>query len=249
MYGEGQYRCPDHGDFQPAPRSPRQLQRGKWDVVCHCCGRSAQALPLEERWNNPYNQYAVSKLAEEKTALGLGWLHGIPTVALRYSITQGRRQSLYNHYSGVCRIFCTRALQRLPLILYEDGHQTRDFVHVNDVVEANMLALEKDEANGQAFNVGSGSATTILEYARRVLERVPSPAGFDVSGEYRRGDNRHSVSSIAKLKRLGWKPKRGMDAILDDFLEWIESSGGIPARLTDAAADMRAAGVLLSATS
>jgi dTDP-L-rhamnose 4-epimerase len=249
VYGEGQYRCLDHGNFQPMPRSPRQLQDGDWEVACPTCKSPVQALPLEERSNNPYNQYAVSKLAGEKTALGLGWLHGIPTVALRYSITQGRRQSLYNHYSGVCRIFCSRALQRLPLLLYEDGQQTRDFVHVDDVVEANMLVLEKDEANGQAFNVGSGRSTTVLEYARQVLDRVPSPAGLDISGEYRRGDNRHSVSSIEKLQHLGWKPKRGLDAILDDFLEWIEISGGVPARLADAAADMRAAGVLLSATS
>jgi dTDP-L-rhamnose 4-epimerase len=248
VYGEGQYRCLDHGGFQPVPRSPHQLQRGDWEVLCPCCGGSAQPQPLEERSNNPYNQYAVSKLAQEKTALGLGWLHGIPTVALRYSITQGKRQSLYNHYSGVCRIFCTRALQHLPLALYEDGHQTRDFVHVEDVVEANMLVLEKDEANGEAFNVGSGRATTILEYAHHVLNRIPCPAGLDVSGEYRRGDNRHSVSSVEKLGHLGWTPKRGLDAILDDFLEWIESSGGIPARLPDAIADMRAAGVLLSAT-
>jgi len=203
VYGEGQYRCLDHGDFQPVPRSPGQLQRGEWQVICSFCGGSVQALPLEERSNNPYNQYAVSKLAQEKTALGLGWLHGIPTVALRYSITQGRRQSLYNHYSGVCRIFCTRALQHLPLMLYEDGLQTRDFVHVDDVVSANMLVLEKDEANGQAFNVGSGRSTTILEYARQVLDRIPSPGGLVISSEYRRGDNRHSVSSIEKLKCLG----------------------------------------------
>ena len=248
VYGEGQYRCADHGDLQPMPRSPRQLQRANWEVVCASCGGSAQALPLEEGSSNPYNQYAVSKLAQEKTALGLGWLHGIPTVALRYSITQGKRQSLYNHYSGVCRIFCARALQRLPLILYEDGHQTRDFVHVDDVVEANMLVLEKEAANGQAFNVGCGSATTILDYAREVLDRIPSPAGLVISGEYRRGDNRHSVSSIEKLKHLGWKPRRGLDAILGDFLEWIESSGGVPARIPDAVADMRAAGVLLNAT-
>jgi dTDP-L-rhamnose 4-epimerase len=247
VYGEGQYRCVDHGDFQPMPRSPRQLQRGDWEILCPACGGSAQPLPLEEQANNPYNQYAVSKLAQEKTALGLGWLHGIPTVALRYSITQGKRQSLYNHYSGVCRIFCSRALQHLPLQVYEDGRQTRDFVHVDDVVEANLLALEKDGANGQAYNVGSGRATTILEYARSVLGRIPNPAGLNISGEYRRGDNRHSVSSVEKLKRLGWRPKQGLGAILDDFLEWIESSGGVPARLPDAVADMRAAGVLLNA--
>jgi dTDP-L-rhamnose 4-epimerase len=247
VYGEGQYRCMGHGQFQPPPRSSRQLQRGAWEVACAECDETVQALPLEEQRENPYNQYAVSKLAQEKTALGLGWLNGIPTVALRYSITQGKRQSLYNHYSGVCRIFCTRALQHLPLVIYEDGHQTRDFVHVDDVVEANMLALDKDEADGHAFNVGSGRAITILEYARRVLERIPNSAGLDVSGEYRRGDNRHSVSSIEKLGRLGWRPKRGLDDILDDYLEWIESSGGVPSRLTDAVADMRAAGVLLSA--
>ena len=257
VYGEGQYRCLDHhclehncldhGGFEPPPRSSRQLQAGDWEVACPACGRPAQAAPLEERSNNPYNQYAVSKLAQEKTALGLGWLHGIPTVALRYSITQGKRQSLYNHYSGVCRIFCTRALQHQPLILYEDGHQTRDFVHVDDVVEANMLVLEKDQANGHAFNVGSGCATTILEYAHQVLSRIPSSAGLEVSGDYRRGDNRHSVSSIEKLGRLGWKPKRGLQAVLDDFLDWVASSGGIPACLPDATAEMRAAGVLLSA--
>jgi dTDP-L-rhamnose 4-epimerase len=249
VYGEGQYRCAEHGDFQPVPRSSQQLQRGDWEVICPSCGVAVRALPLplEERYNNPYNQYAVSKLAEEKTALGLGWLNGIPTVALRYSITQGARQSLYNHYSGVCRIFCSRALQHLPVILYEDGNQTRDFVHVSDVVEANMLVLEKDEADGQAFNVGGGRTTTILEYARHVLDRIPDSAGFKLSGEYRRGDNRHSVSSVEKLRHLGWRPKRSLEVILDDYLEWIESLGGVPARLPDASADMRAAGVLLSA--
>jgi dTDP-L-rhamnose 4-epimerase len=249
VYGEGQYRCAGHGGFQPVPRSPRQLRRGEWGVVCPRCEAPAHALPLEEQHSNPYNQYAVSKLAQEKTALGLGWLHGIPTVALRYSITQGKRQSLYNHYSGVCRIFCSRALQHLPLVLYEDGHQTRDFVHVDDVVEANMLVLEKDEAHGQAFNVGGGRVTTILDYARHVLERVTSAAGIEVSGEYRRGDNRHSVSSIKKISDLGWRPQHNLEKILDDFMEWIESAGGIPAGLPDAPADMRAAGVLLSATS
>lgn len=247
VYGEGQYRCPKHGDFEPRPRQVQQLQQEQWEIACPMCMETAQALPLEERHSNPFNQYAVSKLTQEKTALGLGWLHGIPTVALRYSITQGKRQSLYNRYSGVCRIFCSQALLGRPLTIYEDGHQTRDFVHVDDVVDANILALEKDEANGEAFNVGSGRATTILEYARHVLGRIPSPGGFDVTGEHRRGDNRHSVSSVAKLRRLGWTPKRSLEAILDDFLAWVERSGGVPEQVQDASAAMRAAGVLLSA--
>src|ERR1700683_78058 len=145
VYGEGQYACPEHGKFLPPPRG-QQLQEGNWEVSCPQCGCESQPERLREEYTNPYNQYAVSKLAQEKTALGVGWLHGIPTVALRYSITQGPRQSLFNHYSGMCPIFVGHALKNAPLVIYEDGLQTRDFVHVDDVVDANMLVLEKDSA-------------------------------------------------------------------------------------------------------
>lgn len=247
VYGEGRYCCPRHREFEPPPRSQAQLQKGNWEVCCPQCGCGSRSLMLEESHHNPFNQYAVSKLAEEKTALGLGWLHGIPTVALRYSITQGRRQSPHNHYSGICRIFCSRALRQLPLTIYEDGRQARDFVHVDDVVEANMLVLEKDAANGHVFNVGAGICTTVLEYAQRVLERIPSPAGYTVSREFRRGDNRHSVSSAKKLEGLGWRPRRGLDDILDDYVDWLQESGGSGGIAPDASAAMRSAGVLRAA--
>lgn len=246
VYGEGQYECGQHGFFLPVPRSQDQLTCRKWEVNCPCCGNQARPLLMREDNTNPYNQYAVSKLAEEKIALGLGWLHGIPTVALRYSITQGPRQSLFNQYSGVCRIFFSRALQHQPLILYEDGRQTRDFVHVQDVVDANMLVLEKDSANFQAFNVGSGMPTTILEYANAVLGRLAVSVDVQIDRQYRRGDNRHSVSSIERLTALGWSRRRGLHSIMDDFLGWIESIGGIPPEARDAYSDMRNAGVVLS---
>ena len=246
VYGEGQYECEQHGFFLPPPRSQEQLAQAEWDVTCSLCGKRSRPLLLREEHTNPYNQYAVSKLAQEKTALGLGWLHGIPTVALRYSVTQGARQSLYNHYSGVCRIFFSRALRNRPLPIYEDGHQTRDFVHVQDVVDANMLVLQQDSANFQAFNVGSGNPMSVLDYAHAVLNKLPSAVSLQVSGEYRRGDNRHSVSSIEKLGRLGWRPRRTLPMILEDFFEWIESVGGIPHQVQDAYSDMRDAGVVLA---
>ena len=214
-------------------------------MQCPDCGRRATPLLLSEGHINPYNQYAVSKLSGEKTALGLGWLHGIPTVALRYSITQGARQSLYNHYSGICRIFFSRSLRNMPLIIYEDGKQTRDFVHVQDVVDANMLVLEKDGANFQTFNVGSGKRTTVLEYANLVLTALRSTVGLKISGEYRRGDNRHSVSSIENLWQLGWRPQRDLSTIMDEFLAWIRSVGGIPENIVDAYDHMRREGVVL----
>jgi len=245
VYGEGQYVCPNHGFFQPVPRSQEQLSLGMWEVKCDRCDREAKSSLLQENHTNPYNQYAVSKLAEEKTALGLGWLHGIPSVGLRYSITQGPRQSLFNQYSGICRIFVGRALQGKPLIIYEDGLQARDFVHIKDVVAANMCVLESDAANFRAFNVGSGKLTTVREYANLVRKRLSSDVGMNFDGEYRRGDNRNSVSNIDNLKALGWTPQRDLSTILEDFLEWVDSIGGIPAQIEDADGAMRKAGVVL----
>lgn len=247
VYGEGQYECSVHGMFMPVPRSQSQLQESCWEIKCPICGSKGNSRFLDEHYANPFNQYAVSKLSEEKIALGLGWLHGIPSVALRYSITQGTRQSLFNQYSGVCRIFFSRAFNRQPLIVYEDGRQTRDFVHVQDVVDANMLVLEKDAANYEAFNVGSGKAMTVLQYANAVRETLGSDAAIQISGEYRRGDNRHSVSAIAKLRNLGWAPKRGLPDIFADFIAWIDENGGIPEELPDAYEDMQTAGVVVRA--
>lgn len=246
VYGEGQYECAEHGRLLPVPRSIRQLQAGNWEVQCPMCGEGSKPLLLTEGESNPYNQYAVSKLAEEKVALGLGWLHGIPTVALRYSITQGARQSLFNHYSGICRIFVSRALKGETLLIYEDGRQTRDFVHIDDVVDANMLVLRDERANYQAFNVGSGKSISVLQYAEAVREKVGGHVTWKMLGEYRRGDNRHSVSSTEKLTRLGWRPKNDLSKILEDFLDWVDRIGGIPEQISDAHVLMRNAGVVLT---
>src|SRR6266566_9563449 len=249
IYGEGQYTCPEHGFLLPVPRSQEQLSRSEWELRCPRCDQQAKECLLKENHVNPYNQYAVSKLAEEKAALGLGWLHGIPTVALRYSITQGPRQSMHNHYSGICRIFFSRAMQRLPLIIYEDGQQARDFVHVQDVADAHMLVLANDNANFQAFNVGSGQHTSVLDFARILLTTLHLDCEFRLNHEYRLGDNRHSVSSVEKLTALGWQARRRLDEIVQDFLTWIESHGGVPAGIPDAYAKMKQAGVVLPTAS
>ena len=110
-----------------------------------------------------------------------------------------------------------------------------------------MLVLQKEAANFEAYNVGSGRSTSVLEYAEAVGEKVGRPVELEYPGEYRRGDNRHSVSSITKLKALGWEPRHSLSSILDDFLEWVEESGGIPEQLQDAYSDMKQSGVVLAA--
>lgn len=246
VYGEGQYLCSKDGLVLPPPRNREQLAEGRWETQCPTCEGALNPQLLDERYPNPFNAYGVSKYALDRAALGLGWLHGIPTVVLRYSITQGRRQSLYNHYSGVCRIFVSRALTNQPLILYEDGLQTRDFVHVDDVVDANIAVLEKQEADFQVYNVGSGVATTVQQYASMLKAKLGRSIECSIPGQYRRGDNRHSVSSIDKLTRLGWAPKRNLANIIDDFLNWIEDIGGIPEHIPDAYGDMKRVGVVVT---
>jgi dTDP-L-rhamnose 4-epimerase len=243
-YGEGQFHCREHGFFLPRPRSREQLRKSEWEVKCPQCGHASQPLLLEEAHANPFNQYAVSKYAGERMALGLGWIYQIPTVALRYSITQGPRQSLFNHYSGICRIFTSRLRKGLPPVIYEDGMQTRDFIHVSDVVEANILALQHERANFQAFNVGSGIPVTVQSYAERLCAAINPRIKPVQPGEYRVGDNRHSVSSIEKLQALGWKPKKTLDNIISDFIAWVDSIGGIPEEAFQAETIMRESGVV-----
>lgn len=248
VYGEGQYDCTKHGQLFPNPRSVAQLKSGQWNVLCPICEKECVPQLLREEHHNPYNQYAVSKLSQECTALGLGWLHGIPSVALRYSITQGPRQSLFNHYSGICRIFVSRALRGQPLLIYEDGRQTRDFIHIEDVVDANMQVLRDERSNFQTFNVGSGHAVSVLQYAQAVKQVTSREVDLHISREYRRGDNRHSVSCIDKLSALGWRPRHDLLTILKDFIRWVQEAGGIPEQNRDAYLDMKNAGVVQTAS-
>lgn len=235
VYGEGQYLCPEHGVVQPPARSAEQMARGEWEIACPTCRAPMTPHRLEEIYANPYNPYALSKYSEELVALRLGRRIGVPTVALRYSITQGARQSLYNQYSGVCRIFTLRLLSGEPPIVFEDGRQERDYVHVDDVVDANLLVLSREDADGEAFNVGGDRAVTVLDYARALAERIGKRIAPSLTGEYRVGDNRHSVSSVEKLQRLGWRPKKGLSEILDDYLGWVRSLGEIDPALFAAA--------------
>jgi dTDP-L-rhamnose 4-epimerase len=226
-YGEGQFRCDEHGLVLPAPRSLAQLERREWDVCCPRCGNTMQPVLLEEAYPNPLSPYGTSKYCQEVTALKLAAMLGIPCVALRYSITQGPRQSLFNQYSGIARIFTLKLMRNEAPVAFEDGLLQRDYVHVQDVVDANWLVTNDPGAIGQSYNVGSGTPTTVVEYGRRLAAKLGKGIEPQVPGIFRLGDARHSVSSVVKLGALGWKPERSLDVILDDFVEWVESVGNL----------------------
>ncbi|MBI1922647.1 SDR family NAD(P)-dependent oxidoreductase [Candidatus Poribacteria bacterium] len=228
VYGEGKYHCPYcRKNVFPEPRPLSQLMNLAWEIKCPTCGGDLESLLTDERYVNPHTQYAMSKYTQEMIAINLGRRHNIPAVALRYSITQGPRQSFFNAYSGILRIFCIRLMTERPPILYEDGLMKRDYVHVYDVAQANLLVMERAETDYQVYNVGSGVPTTQREFAAALAHKLGKSIAPVIPGEFRLGDVRHIVSDVSKLKRLGWRPTKSLEDILDDYIAWIETQGNV----------------------
>jgi dTDP-L-rhamnose 4-epimerase len=245
--GEGLYRCDRHGDQTPDIRSETALRAGRWDLTCPVCDGPLRMQRTPERVSNPQNPYGMSKYGEEMVALNLGKRYGIPTVALRYSIVQGPRQSVYNAYSGACRIFNLHYLLGGAPTLYEDGQAIRDYVNIHDVVDANLLVLEADRAVGRVFNVGGGTPYTTAEFADVVRRYYGSDQLPRITGEYRFGDTRHICSDIDALRGLGWSPTRTPADSVAEYAEWLKGMPGLDAVLAEADARMRSLGVVRKA--
>jgi dTDP-L-rhamnose 4-epimerase len=245
--GEGLYWCPADGEQTPGMRPESALAASQWDIQCRVCGGPLQMRATPERVSNPQNAYGMSKLAEEMVAINLGRRYGVPTVALRYSIVQGPRQSVYNAYSGACRIFCLSYLLGRAPILYEDGEAIRDYVNIDDVVDANVLVLSDERAVGRVFNVGGGKAITTREFADIVMRQYAFAQPGVVTGEYRFGDTRHTLSDITALRALSWAPRRTPAESVAAYAAWLEGMDGLDGVLAEADARMRALGVVRKA--
>jgi dTDP-L-rhamnose 4-epimerase len=242
--GEGLYRCLVDGEQFPGMRPESDLAAGRWDIPCPVCGGLLEMQATPERVSNPQNAYGMSKLAEEMVAINLGRRYDIPSVALRYSIVQGPRQSVYNAYSGACRIFCLSYMLGGAPTLYEDGGAIRDYVNIDDVVDANVLVLTDDRAVGRVFNVGGGKAVTTAEFAEIVRRQYGSDRPGQVTGEYRFGDTRHILSDISALRALGWEPQHTPADSVAAYAEWLKGMEGLDGVLAEAHARMRALGVV-----
>ena len=245
--GEGLYRCASDGEQLPGMRPEKALSAADWEVPCPQCGGRMEMQATPEHISNPQNAYGMSKLGEEMVAINLGRRYDIPTVALRYSIVQGPRQSVYNAYSGACRIFCLSYKQGIAPTVYEDGGAVRDYVSVNDVIDANALVLHDDRAVGQVFNVGGGTPVTTKEFADIVMHHYGSALEAKVTGEYRFGDTRHILSDVSKLRKLGWEPRRTPADSVGAYAGWLDGIGGLDGVLAQANAQMRALGVVRKA--
>lgn len=224
VYGEGRYICTVCGPCYPDPRPISQLDSGEWEMKCPTCNAPVAGAPIPEEAPLRFTGlYALTKYFEERLTLALGREWGISAVALRYSLTYGPRQSLFNPYTGICSIFSTRLLNGLPPLIYEDGKQTRDFVFVGDVARANLLVLERDDADYQVFNVGTGRATTVIDFASMLRDAYGAKVDPTTPGEFRPMDCRHLVADNSNITSLGWEPTVSVRDGVQRYAEWILS--------------------------
>jgi dTDP-L-rhamnose 4-epimerase len=223
IYGEGAYECGDHGVFAPGPRPEAQLAARDWEVRCPTCSRTARPVPTAESQPvRPTSVYAITKRDQEELCLVAGAAYGIPSVALRFFNVYGRGQALSNPYTGVAAILASRLLNGRPPIIFEDGEQSRDFIHVSDIVEGIILALESDRAVGHAINLGTGQPSTVNDIAALLA----SGLGVDIKPqrlqEFRAGDIRHCFADTKRAEELlGFSASVPLDQGMADLVGWL----------------------------
>jgi dTDP-L-rhamnose 4-epimerase len=245
VYSEGAGECPTHDLVFPPVRPVEQLRKGDWQVHCPICGAITKSIPTPEHAPvGGETVYGLTKVDQEKLVLLWGKQTGIPTVALRYSCTYGPRQSMFNPYTGVIAIFCTRLLNNLPPVLYEDGKQTRDFSFVEDIARANLLAAESEKLDGQAVNVGSGRGTPIREIAETISAALKIDIEPVARGEFRPGEMRHLTSDITKISSIGYKPQVDLADGIQRYIEWIKAQTDVRDYFSEAEKILKSKGIV-----
>ena len=245
VYSEGAGTCPKHGLVFPRVRPVEQLQRGDWSARCPMCNEATTSVPTpEEAPVGGETVYGLTKLDQEKLVLLWGKQVGIPTVALRYSCTYGPRQSIFNPYTGVIAIFCTRLLNNLPPVFYEDGEQTRDLSFVEDIARANFLAAKTDALDGLPVNVGSGKAVSVREIAQRVSNALGIKIPPEINGDFRPGEMRHLISGTERIRAAGYVPQVDLEDGLGRYLDWIRSQSDVRDYFSEAAEILRNKGIV-----
>jgi dTDP-L-rhamnose 4-epimerase len=211
IYGEGAYARADGSAVAPPLREDEQMRRNQWELIDSESGETLRPLATpESKPLQPTSVYAIGKRDQEEMVLAVGRAYKIPMTALRFFNIYGPRQSLSNPYTGVAAIFSSRVLNNHAPVVFEDGGQSRDFVHVSDIVQACVLAMESPKADYEVFNVGTGTRRSILDVARALINHLRPEGGLEakVEAKFRSGDIRHCFADISKIRRLlGYEPR------------------------------------------
>jgi dTDP-L-rhamnose 4-epimerase len=224
VYGEGKFECKKHGIVYPESRLEKYMSNGDYEVKCPICFENAEMLPTDEKSKlHPTSVYGFTKQAQEQLCMIVGKSIGLPVVAYRFQNVYGPGQSLKNPYTGILSIFSTRIKNGNDINIFEDGRETRDFVYIDDVTDAVILGINKDEANYHSFNVGSGERTDVLTVANTLKDKYKKDVKINVSGNYRLGDIRHNLGDLAFIKeKLGYEPRVSFKDGISMFVDWVE---------------------------
>jgi dTDP-L-rhamnose 4-epimerase len=222
IYGEGAYLCSNHGEVYPEQRSKEQMTKGLFEPICPICSTSLQLVPTAEQAPfKPMSIYGLTKQVQEQAVLMFAKTNGINGFALRYQNVYGPGQSLKNPYTGILAVFSNLARQNQPIEIYEDGYESRDFVYIDDVVEATVRSINYQGQFVGALNVGSGHATSVMTVAQEIKSFFNSTSSSSVTGAFRLGDIRHNIADTNLLNEvLGFIPSVPFKQGLSNFLNW-----------------------------
>jgi dTDP-L-rhamnose 4-epimerase len=245
VYSEGAAQCAVHGHVVPLLRPSEQLRVGDFQVHCPHCGIATSSIPTPEATpGGGETVYALTKVDQERLVLLWGKQTGIPTVALRYSCTYGPRQSLFNPYTGVIAIFCTRLLNGQQPVMYEDGGQTRDLCFVEDIARANLLAATTDSRDGLPVNVGSGRATSVRDLAGIIAKQLGVAIEPIARGEFRPGEIRSLISDISRARTIGYEPQVQLEEGIARYIAWIKTQRAVEDYFAKAEIGLREKGIV-----
>lgn len=224
IYGEGKFKCEEHGSVYPDSRKEEDMETGDFNVKCPICGNDViMELTDEESKSHPTSVYGYTKKVQEELSILVGKSINLPVVAFRFQNVYGPGQSLKNPYTGILSIFSTQIKNGNDINIFEDGKETRDFVYIDDVTDAIILSIDNDKANYNVFNVGSGERLDVLTIANVLKEKYKSSVDIKVSGNYRLGDIKDNQADLTKIHNLlGYVPKVNFKEGINKFIDWVE---------------------------
>lgn len=246
IYGEGAYRCLEHGIVYPQPRPARDKEIGLFDPICTVCGGECFSIPTcESAPFQPSSFYGLTKQVQEQTMLMFGQVLEIPSIALRYQNVFGPGQSLQNPYTGILAIFSNLARQGRTIRVFEDGMESRDFVYIDDVVAATTACISLPLEGCHVLNVGSGQRTSVLDVANAINKFHGEASEIRITGDFREGDIRHGLADLTKVETtLHYCPQWSFGNGLRHFLEWAAESTPEESRYEQSLAEMKERGLL-----
>lgn len=244
IYGEGRYLSKEKGYVYPMSRIDADMSQGQFECTYAGCSELELVGTDEESKIHPTSVYGITKQVQEQLVMCVCPTIGIAPVAFRYQNVYGPGQSLSNPYTGILSIFSTRIKNGNPINIFEDGKESRDFVYIDDVVDATILGLEKEEANGESFNVGTGVAIDVLTVANTLIEKYGIEVPVTVSGNYRLGDIRHNYADLSKARKLlSFEPKWTFSEGIGAFAKWVDEQAIHEDKYEQSIAEMKEKGL------